>query len=408
LPARFWIPASGFWLPPLAICSARPDQLIRKAIQIKAFSATGLPRRARARRVNTDGRGLFFAAKGRKERKGFNRERRERRRVCCLICLLLAGLANGVQAQTAPDLKFGMFLHWGLLTFTGDPYQAGRTKDYGFIAPEKFAPSGEDAAQWVKVAKDNGMTFAVMVAKHEDGFCLWPSAVTDYSIAHSPCKMDVLGNFIAACEAEGITPGLFYTPIDVHNEGSFRVRGPIGPPVFNLMKREVVELLKRYPDVRILAIDDARKFSPEQFQELLQAAKQANPQCLFFGEQKSPLCAGELACAPMVRTWFWHTNAVMAPMQLILGRYNNARSNNVPFTLNFSPDPSGHIPDNQIAMMQRVKELIASGAQTITPAPAAAKPDAATRLKELKSMLDQGLINQDEYNKKRQEILDSM
>lgn len=327
-----------------------------------------------------------------------------------LFCLLAVCLVTGAKGQTPPDLKYGLVVHWGLLPFTSDIYQGGKTKDYGFIPAERFAPAGQDAAQWAKLAKDGGMTFAIMVVKHEDGFCLWPSAESDYTVAQSPCKMDLPGNFIAACQAEGIVPGLFYSLIDTHNEGVFRVNGPVGPPFFNLVKKQIVELLTRYPAMRILLIDDVPKLSPAQLQELLSAAKQANPQCLILGEPKSP-GGGKYGYATVIRTWFWQTNAPLTPTQRILDSYYKAQTNQWPFVLNVGPDQSGRIADNQVAVVKQVKELIASGVKVVAPeavAAPAAKPDATTRLKQLKDLYSQGLISKDDYDRKVKEILDSM
>ena len=328
-----------------------------------------------------------------------------------LIGLLAVCVVAGARAQTAPDLKYGMFVHWGMLAFTGDTYRGGSTKDYGFIPAERFAPSGENATQWAKLARLGGMSFAVMVVKHEDGFCLWPSADSDYTVAQSPCKLDLPGNFIAACQAEGITPGLFYSLIDAHNEGAFRMRGPVGPPFFNLVKRQVAGLLSRYPGARILVLDDTTKLSPEQYRELMDVVKQANPQCYVLGDMKSR--GGEnFGYATVLKNWFWQTNGPVTSVQKILDGYYKAQTNQWPFFLNVSPNQDGRIDDNQVAMVKQVKELIDGGVRTVTapdaPVAAPAKPDAATRLKQVKALYDQGLINKDDYDKKVKEILDSM
>jgi alpha-L-fucosidase len=329
-----------------------------------------------------------------------------------VICLLAVCLVAGARAQTAPDLKYGMFIHWGLLPFTDEMYQGFKTKDYGSIPAEQFAPTGQDAAQWAKLAKDGGMTFAVMVVKHEDGFCLWPSAQSDYTVAQSPCKLDLAGDFIKACQAEGIVPGFDYSLVDCHSEGAFRDKGPTGPLFFNLAKGQIVELLTRYPDLRILMVDDASKLSPEQFQELVAAAKAANPQCYILGDPKAKW--GEnFGYASVLGNWFWQANEPLTPMQKILNNYYRAQAGQTPFLLNVSPDRAGHIEDSQVAVVKQVKELIDGGVRTVTvpDAPAAAapaRPDAATRLKQVKALYDQGLINKEDYDMKVKEILDSM
>jgi len=99
-------------------------------------------------------------------------------------------------------------------------------------------------------------------------------------------------------------------------------------------------------------------------------------------------------------------------VQKILDGYYKAQTNQWPFFLNVSPNQDGRIDDNQVAMVKQVKELIDGGVRTVTapdaPVAAPAKPDAATRLKQVKALYDQGLINKDDYDKKVKEILDSM
>lgn len=140
-----------------------------------------------------------------------------------LFCLLAFSLLAGAEGQVKPDLKCGLIIHWGLLPFTGDVYQGGKTKNLGQIPQERFQPEGQDARQWARVAEDGGMTYAILVAKHEDGFCLWPGADSDYTIAQSPCKLDLIGSFIAACQSEGLLPGLDYSRLD--QQGGLRQKG---------------------------------------------------------------------------------------------------------------------------------------------------------------------------------------
>ena len=83
----------------------------------------------------------------------------------------------------------------------------------GSGAPGDFAPTqAVNASQWVLAAKAMGAGSAVMTARHEGGFALWPSKYTNYSIAHSPYKGgagDLVMEFVAACRRHGIKPGLY-------------------------------------------------------------------------------------------------------------------------------------------------------------------------------------------------------
>ena len=80
------------------------------------------------------------------------------------------------------QMEFTAFLHFGMNTFTGNQWR------HGTDSPELFNPSELDCEQWVKALKDGGFKMALITAKHHDGFCLWPTATTEYSVNNSPWK----------------------------------------------------------------------------------------------------------------------------------------------------------------------------------------------------------------------------
>jgi len=109
----------------------------------------------------------------------------------------------------------GVFFHYGVNTF------AGREWSDGTIPPSAFDPSDLDADEWVHAAKELGAAYVVLTAKHHDGFCLWPTATTDYSIASSPWKDgagDLVGEVAAACQRHGLGLGLYVSPWDRNAE----------------------------------------------------------------------------------------------------------------------------------------------------------------------------------------------
>jgi len=127
-------------------------------------------------------------------------------------------------------MRFGMFIHWGPVTLRGTEIGWSRghevpTTEYDNLYKE-FYPILFNADEWVKTAKDAGMKYITITSKHHDGFCLWPSAYTDYDIMASPYKKDIVGELAKACKKYDIKFCVYFTILDwhdpdypVHNDG---------------------------------------------------------------------------------------------------------------------------------------------------------------------------------------------
>jgi alpha-L-fucosidase len=102
-------------------------------------------------------------------------------------------------------LGYGLFVHFGPWTWTG-------SGDGKF--PAERVNTALDVQEWAALAGEAGMRYAVLTAKHVDGFCLWPSAHTEYSVARTPARRDLVRAFVDAFRQEGLKVGLYYALLD--------------------------------------------------------------------------------------------------------------------------------------------------------------------------------------------------
>jgi alpha-L-fucosidase len=108
-------------------------------------------------------------------------------------------------------LGYGMFIHYGMSTFVGQELPSGQEPS------TVYAPVALDVDQWIQVARDAGMKYAILTTKHVSGHCLWPSKHTDYHVGTSRDTTDVVGAFVTACAKYGVMPGFYYCTWDNHH-----------------------------------------------------------------------------------------------------------------------------------------------------------------------------------------------
>ncbi|MCW1887430.1 alpha-L-fucosidase [Luteolibacter flavescens] len=109
-------------------------------------------------------------------------------------------------------LETTFFIHFGPNTFSGVEWGTGKE------SPAIFNPTALNAAQWVNEIADAGGKLAILVVKHHDGFCMWPSRYTAHDVASSPWRGgqgDVLREVADACEARGVKLGVYLSPADL-------------------------------------------------------------------------------------------------------------------------------------------------------------------------------------------------
>ena len=118
--------------------------------------------------------------------------------------------------------RFGMFIHWGLYAI---PARGEWVRSVYEIPKDEYEPYFDEfyaenynPKEWARLAKEAGMKYAVLTAKHHDGFCLYDTKLTDFNSVNAPCKRDLVREFLEAFRAEGIKVGLYYSIIDWRHE----------------------------------------------------------------------------------------------------------------------------------------------------------------------------------------------
>lgn len=150
--------------------------------------------------------------------------------------------------------ELALFLHFGVNTFSDREWGDGKE------SPASFNPTKLDARQWARAAKAAGARSMILTAKHHDGFCLWPTKTTTHSVASSPFrdgKGDVVREFVDACRAEGMRPGLYCSPWD-RNHAAYGD----SPRYNDIYAAQLTELLTQYGELAEVWFDGANGEGP--------------------------------------------------------------------------------------------------------------------------------------------------
>ena len=129
------------------------------------------------------------------------------------------------------DARFGMFVHWGPIAQRGWelswplvggpgtalPYAKDVPVDDYYSKALDFCPNTGAPAEWMRIAKSAGMRYAVLTTKHHDGFALWPTKLTKFSIAQTPYEGDLVGEYVEAARTERLHVGFYYSLSDWHH-----------------------------------------------------------------------------------------------------------------------------------------------------------------------------------------------
>lgn len=197
--------------------------------------------------------------------------------------------------------RFSMFVHWGLYSVYGGVYRgkniewgyseqiqsfAGIFSDWYARAAEQFSAKQWDADSIAVLAKSAGMDAIVFTSKHHDGFCMYNSKETDFTIMNTPFGRDALKELSQACKRYGLNLGIYFSLIDWHYPPAYPISShnadPITPEHHEYNKRQVKELLENYGTVSELWFDMG-SLTREQSSELYNLVKSIQPNCRVSG-----------------------------------------------------------------------------------------------------------------------------
>jgi alpha-L-fucosidase len=298
---------------------------------------------------------------------------------------------NAVDLKPTPqqtqwqDLEFGVILHFGTNTFLNREWGDG-TADPKIFNPTQFNPG-----QWMKAIKASGAKYVVMVAKHHDGFCLWPTAQTDYSIKQSPWengKGDMVRDVAKAARANGLKFGIYLSPWDRHEP---KYKDPAAYDTY--YNAELEELATKYGDLAEFWLDGAGSGGHVyNFPRIIETLRTYQPNTIVFAdtalfEYGDARWAGDesgkvqyqnwnvidrhgyLRWRPIeVDTplrklhWFWHPNddASLKSVDDLIDSYENAVGHGGQWMIGVAPDDRGLLPDSDVARLHELGAAISS------------------------------------------------
>ena len=307
--------------------------------------------------------------------------------VAVMLIFILAGSAglaqNFTDIKPSPqqvawqDLEFGVLIHFGTNTFLD------REWGDGTASPKVFAPSQFDPEQWMRAIKAAGAKYVVLVAKHHDGFCLWPTGQTDYSVKSSPWENgqdDVVRRVSHAARKFDLKFGVYLSPWDRH-EPSYQNSAKYD----DYYIAELSELTANYGDLVEFWLDGAgSEGHVYNFPRIIDNLRISQPNTLVFAdaalfEYGDIRWAGNEdgtipyenwnvldrhgylrwrpveADTPLHKNhWFWHPNdeATLKSVAELVSSYEETIGRGGQLMLGLSPDRRGMLPDADVERLE--------------------------------------------------------
>ncbi|MFF4488788.1 RICIN domain-containing protein [Streptomyces sp. NPDC001544] len=295
------------------------------------------------------------------------------------------------------DMRFGMFNHFNMGTFTNEEW-ATPNQD-----PTRFAPTAVDCAQWAAAAAAAQMKYGVLTTKHHDGFCLWPSAYNKYNVANSSYKHDIVAQYVTAFRAQNLKVGLYFSiwdrTYDVqaydtrHNVASDQA---VQPGDITYILNQITELLTNYGTIDMFITDGYAWQMGQQavpYQRIRERVKSLQPDIVmidhgglsvpFLGDAiyfEEPLgitsptgnTYASLQGQTISNGWFWHpttpTESLLS-QQDIISHLGDLEPKYTSFILNCPPNRNGVLDDNIVKRLSDVGSAWGGPSTTRPPLP---------------------------------------
>ncbi len=313
--------------------------------------------------------------------------------------------------------RFGMFIHWGASSQRGwelswplvgglagmlPQSQAVSVEEYHSTA-RTFDPVKFDPHQWARLARRAGMRYAVLTAKHHDGFAMFHSRHTGYSIEHAPFKRDIVREFVDAFRAEGIRVGLYFSLIDWHDPDYPDFRESDKPYRWGQWRRssadqwarfrgsmfgQVRELLTNYGKIDLLWFDGGWERTEEEWKarDLETMIRELQPEIVI--NDRLPGCGDYSTpeqgmpshvpkgpwetCMTMNNSWGYNpSDRRYKSARSLLNTLSEVASRGGNLLLNVSPTGEGQLPAEQVERLEAIAGWMEHNGESIgdtTPA----------------------------------------
>ncbi|KJK40795.1 alpha-L-fucosidase [Streptomyces variegatus] len=275
------------------------------------------------------------------------------------------------------DMRFGMFNHFSLGTFTDQEWAEPHQN------PALFAPPSVNCAQWAEAAVAAKMSYGILTTKHHDGFALWPSAYGTQNVANSSYKRDVVRAYCDAFRAKGLKVGFYYSIWDRtfgveawesrHKVSGLEITDAIKPDHMTFILGQIRELLTHYGSIDMFMTDGYAWQMGQQavsYQRVRSLVKELQPHCVMIdiGGLTEPFLSDAIffeeplgVTAPAGNTyagmqgqtisngWFWHPSTPAESLMsrsAILSHLADLEPKYTSFILNCPPNRNGLLDTN--------------------------------------------------------------